>query len=100
MQDRLGAWNDHIFAARVCSRLATRKSLLAGQTAWCAHLLDYALARARAAQTQREELIRFWPTAQIAIEAELPANGAAPQLQSSDAAPDAPQHFKVEAPGP
>lgn len=100
MQDRLGAWNDHIFAARVCSRLATRESLLAAQTAWCAQLLDYALVRARAAQAQRQELIRFWPTAQAAIEAELATNGAAPPPQSSDAAPDALQPFKVETPEP
>lgn len=72
VQDRLGAWNDHIFAARLCSRLATRENLLAGQTGWCAAVLDYALSRARAAQSQREELIRFWPIAQSAIQSLLP----------------------------
>jgi len=70
MQDLLGAWNDHLFAAGELARLATREKILARHSRLSAGLLNGAAARAALAEALRREVLSAWPMLRRAIETE------------------------------
>ncbi|MFO0972787.1 MAG: CHAD domain-containing protein [Phycisphaerae bacterium] len=76
MQDLLGAWNDHIFAARTLAKLACRPRVLAAQSTWCARLLGASAARMRLAEVERQAVLERWPRLRPAIDAILDPHAA------------------------
>lgn len=61
MQDALGAWNDHLFAARYLAQLATRDTNFANMPEWSAVVLECAGSRIRQSLSQRQDAIEQWP---------------------------------------
>lgn len=71
MQDRLGAWNDSIVAARLVSDMATAPGALVGDARFSAFLLAYASARAKLVAAEQRECLRLWPRVEQAVRAAL-----------------------------
>lgn len=61
MQDALGAWNDHLFAARYLGQLATRDANFANLPEWSATILECAASRIRRSVHERRNAIERWP---------------------------------------
>jgi CHAD domain-containing protein len=68
MQEQLGHWNDQITAARWLARFGRRRAVLANRAAWSARLFHCAAERARAADAQRERVLRDWTALDSLIE--------------------------------
>ncbi|MCB9850328.1 MAG: CHAD domain-containing protein [Phycisphaerales bacterium] len=75
MQDRLGAWNDHLFATAELSRIATQHDVIARSAEFTAAVLTCAAARARLAHAMRRDAVEAWPSFRATVEKEL-AKGA------------------------
>lgn len=84
LQDTTGHWNDQLIAARWISRIATRRSVLAKESAWSRALLEYAAHRVAAAEDDRRLICDRWPEIDAAVR-------AASLYQSAEASP-APSH--------
>lgn len=69
MQDALGSWNDHLFAARFLTQLATQDTVFANDPDWSAAILEYAGQRVRRSRDDREAARRRWPSLRQMIEA-------------------------------
>jgi CHAD domain-containing protein len=67
MQDRLGAWNDSIVAARFVSTLATTMQSLSSDARFAAFLLAYASARAKLVAAEHRECLRMWTRLEQAV---------------------------------
>ncbi len=81
LQDATGHWNDQLIAARWISRIATRRSALANETAWSRALLEYAAHRVAAAEEDRRLICERWPAIEAGIR-------SAPLYQSAEASPN------------
>lgn len=81
LQDATGHWNDQLIAARWISRIATRRGILANETAWSRALLEYAAHRVAAAEDDRRLISERWPAVEAAVK-------AAPLYQSAEASPE------------
>jgi hypothetical protein len=90
MQDRLGAWNDHMQAVERLARLAGDAETAAREPAWSAAVLNFAASRAQAADILRGEIVAEWPALATELERRFRAFGeqatadpAAPAAESS-----------------
>ncbi len=79
MQDRLGAWNDHVCATAMLAQLVQNDQALAGDPEWFATVLDYAARRARLMSHELGETLILWPRLRSAVE--LHVFGRAPREQ-------------------
>lgn len=61
MQNALGAWNDHLFAARHLAHLATNDANFANDPDWSASILECAAWRIRHSVEQRQIARDRWP---------------------------------------
>jgi CHAD domain-containing protein len=87
LQDALGAWTDHLFAARVLSDLACTSGELTRDAAWSAAVLRYAATRAELADEDRRAAVARWEP----LTALLTSAEAAPQrIKPSSAPPEGP----------
>jgi len=68
MQNALGAWNDHLFAARCLAAVATEDEHYANDPQWSAAILTYAADRVRASHRNRREALDRWPVLRDIIE--------------------------------
>jgi len=71
MQNTLGHWNDHIMAMRMLSRLASRRQVLAEQTAFSSKVLQYAAYRGQSADLDRQKALDLWPGLETAVQTAL-----------------------------
>lgn len=85
MQDCLGAWNDHLAAAREVTRIARREEPLAVDTGWSILLLEYGLNRLRAAQEKKDEALRNWPGFAAAMNATEAVDSDSPSRRADEA---------------
>ncbi len=85
MQNALGSWNDHLFAARYLAQLATQDAVFANDPDWSAAILEYAGERVRRSRDDREEARRRWPSLRGMIEAARNSKSASESI-SVDAA--------------
>lgn len=77
-QDLLGAWNDHVCAARDVAKLAIRRRHLSGQSAWSRALLTYSVGRLQLAEATREAVVAAWPRVESAVrDAQASLSGSA-----------------------
>lgn len=68
MQDLLGRWNDHLFAARKVADLATGRDQLMHEAGWSANVLAYAAQRAVASVAERATILQHWSDFQNELE--------------------------------
>ncbi|MCB9853482.1 MAG: CHAD domain-containing protein [Phycisphaerales bacterium] len=69
MQNALGAWNDHLFAARHLARVATNDASFANDPDWSAAILECAAWRVRHSVEQRSLARDKWPALREMIHA-------------------------------
>jgi CHAD domain-containing protein len=72
MQTLLGHWNDQIVAARIISRLASRRRMLSTQTAASEKLLECAARRTEAAMADRQTAVEQWPALVALVRQSVP----------------------------
>ncbi len=82
MQEHTGRWNDHLNAARWISRIARGRDTLARQTGWSLRLLEYAVQRLQAADSERRLVHESWPAFDAAIRATAWFRGAQPGAET------------------
>ncbi|HPF39766.1 MAG TPA: CHAD domain-containing protein [Phycisphaerae bacterium] len=85
MQDALGAWNDHLFAARHLARIASHDANFANHPEWSAEIMECAGARIRRSIDERQAARERWPHLREMILAARLGEAAAPS-KSVDAA--------------
>lgn len=68
MQDRLGAWNDHVCATALLAQLVQNDQTLACDPVWSAAVLEYAARRARSMSDELTEVLVLWPRLRTAVE--------------------------------
>lgn len=88
MQDVLGAWCDHVYAAAMFAEIGSCGQALAMRTAWCGAVLKHAAHRARLAESDRREALSAWPALQSAIEAALAGRRPSPSGDGQVARPE------------